>query len=87
MRRRYSKSVLTGLLSLNPYSNGICSMRMLRLILVVATHSCLNPYSNGICSMRSSRTVVFSLASSSLNPYSNGICSMRKMQTGSKIVS
>ena len=36
---------------LNPYSNGICSMRMLLSVNHFAVLR-LNPYSNGICSMR-----------------------------------
>ena len=37
--------------SLNPYSNGICSMR--EMIKTFGAYILgLNPYSNGICSMR-----------------------------------
>ena len=36
---------------LNPYSNGICSLRVKGLKIKNVTVS-LNPYSNGICSLR-----------------------------------
>ena len=38
-------------MSLNPYSNGICSMRLEKISNEEQAFS-LNPYSNGICSMR-----------------------------------
>ena len=38
--------------SLNPYSNGICSMSHYILNNMKKITNCLNPYSNGICSMR-----------------------------------
>ena len=41
---------------LNPYSNGICSMRTVQLELNLNISKSLNPYSNGICSMRKMQT-------------------------------
>ena len=38
-------------LGLNPYSNGICSLRVCSTSAPAETVG-LNPYSNGICSMR-----------------------------------
>ena len=37
--------------SLNPYSNGICSMREKLNVVISGCFTGLNPYSNGICSM------------------------------------
>ena len=63
------------MLSLNPYSNGIYSMRLRRKKVGTVTHS-LNPYSNGIYSMRSSTAASGRIREHGLNPYSNGIYSM-----------
>ena len=43
-------------IGLNPYSNGICSLRpSLRLVKLTATSLCLNPYSIGRYSMSAQR--------------------------------
>ena len=46
-----------GAIGLNPYSNGICSMRTKSIYHLNKIIS-LNPYSNGICSMRVALTIV-----------------------------
>ncbi len=61
--------------SLNPYSNGICSMSYLKNIRSPTRLLSLNPYSNGICSMRVANKLNDAVGKG-LNPYSNGICSM-----------
>ena len=43
------------IISLNPYSNGIYSMSLKKLIGIECESSSLNPYSNGICSMISKK--------------------------------
>ena len=62
--------------SLNPYSNGIYSMRSLAAQTRRKAFG-LNPYSNGIYSMSNQESSINQKRKASLNPYSNGICSMR----------
>ena len=62
---------------LNPYSNGICSMRFDNYVYNFSNSTdSLNPYSNGICSMRCRKVEKDTKVKSRLKPYSNGICSM-----------
>ena len=68
---------------LNPYSNGICSLRRGKTSFVPCLSTRLNPYSNGICSL--SIPLVWSFVTNmSLNPYSNGICSLSQMNDKQK---
>ena len=60
--------------SLNPYSNGIYSTRLLRFRNLEAYARGLNPYSNGIYSTSLSLTNLLTRLMR-LNPYSNGIYS------------
>ena len=61
--------------SLNPCSNGICSLIALQYDPERHDGSCLNPCSNGICSLIYYRTE-FRHFVDGLNPCSNGICSL-----------
>ena len=62
--------------SLNPYSNGIYSMRAGNHVCGVRMDHRLNPYSNGIYSMRVLQRRMVWRIRMRLNPYSNGIYSM-----------
>ena len=74
---RAVKVVLSISLCLNPYSNGICSLRKASGRTMTEKNIRLNPYSNGICSL-SLEFKTMAKAKFGLNPYSNGICSLRQ---------
>ncbi len=51
------RAILRKKISLNPYSNGICSLSPLQALLAALGGAGLNPYSNGICSLRVGKEV------------------------------
>ena len=69
--------------SLNPCSNGICSLRLVVKQKDRRSSLRLNPCSNGICSLSSGWTSS-RRNNCSLNPCSNGICSLRCLRSTSR---
>ena len=63
-------------MSLNPYSNGIYSIREQADKRTEKRIVSLNPYSNGIYSISARSKMLLEWLHSSLNPYSNGIYSI-----------
>ncbi len=66
--------------SLNPCSNGICSLTWKTAFQPLNNSLSLNPCSNGICSLTCRTRYRLRCHSLSLNPCSNGICSLTLLE-------